>query len=75
MARNKPHIFLKNYSRPISYTFPREVIPPPFKVPNRNRNEHGSKLLDQVNSINDESENLAASRESNGLTKQRGIII
>lgn len=46
----KPHLQIKNFSKTEDYKYPRDVRIK-FQVTNRNRNDHGNKILNQLNEI------------------------
>jgi hypothetical protein len=70
MARQNPrsHIKFEGFSSSLPYTYPRNNFPPAAGVRERNRNMHGSRLLQQLQNIRDRFD------LPNDLTLPDGIV-
>jgi hypothetical protein len=53
MARQNPrkHIKLNGYANTLDYQYPRNAFPPGLELSQRNRNQHGNRILNQLNAI------------------------
>jgi len=53
MARQNPrkHIKLVGYAATLDYQYPRNAFPPAMPLAQRNRNQHGNRILNQLNAI------------------------
>jgi hypothetical protein len=53
MARQNPrdHIKLNGYATTLDYQYPRNAFPSALPLSQRNRNQHGNRLLNQLNAI------------------------
>jgi len=73
-ADNLPHILLKNTAQTEPYT-PIRSRGKTFKLPRRNRQEHGKKLLRQFDRLRHEADQVIKEQKAYGIDAGNGIYV
>jgi hypothetical protein len=77
MARQNPrrHIKLNGYATTLDYQYPRTGFPSGLELSQRNRNQHGNRLLNQLNAIRQQFDIPADVELPEGIVRDDAIYV
>lgn len=77
MARQNPqkHIKLEGHAIALDYQYPRNSFPSGLEVSQRNRNQHGNRILDQLNEIRQRFDLPAEANLPEGILRDDAIYV